>query len=515
MKSVLHLTAQACCIGLLTTSSTLAQGAAEEAAIEAILEAELAKIEGQAPKNDDVDSEDEATSSRVFLTNGDKLRGLPLQIDAEKNLLFESDSLRQTAAFPVENVLSLNLDSWKPRKRPDTLARITLQPRFRETSSDILLGSLQELTPESIKLDTWYGETITLKRSMVQSLNIINNRPGSYFGPNNLKEWALSNGKGTWQFQNGALVSRSQGGAGRDIGLREKSHISFDVTWEKSMRFRIQLYSSDITDDSPDAYYDVNFNRNYAFLRTHGKTGKAMQRIGGGRWQQIRTQPDTNRAHFDIYANRKAGTFSVYIDGVRACMLQSLTPDPENLGTGLSFIAEERYPIEISGITVTPWNGTSLPNQIKDIEAEIDQNQDSEPDDAQEEDPESEKEKKLEPPHKIVLNNGDEVPGTVGKVQDGRMIIETEYTPIHIPVDRIKSLSLGDKGEEPKKYAGDVRAWFHQGGYITLKLNALKDGKISGYSQAVGDVTLDLSAFNRIDFHIYNKTANELRAEMR
>ena len=506
MKSLFHTPITTCLVGLFYVSA--ATIGAQDVPIQLkVIEEDIVviekKIKAPREKTDQTASKKEESSSRVFLTNGDKLRGTALNINQQGELLFESDSLRQTAEFPINNVVCLNLGGWQIKERPDTLARIKLHSRFRESSSDTLLGELHELTQESIKLKTWYGDIITLKRAMVKSLKIVNNSLGSFFGPNNIQEWSLPQGKGSWQFQKGALVSRAKGGVGRDIGLREKAHISFDLKWSSSMRFRILLYSNDVTAAQPGAYYDLNFNRNYTFLRTHGKLSKKVQQRGGGRWQQIRLLNDTKTAHFDIFADRKAGTFSVYVDNVRVCLLQSLTPDPEDLGTGLSFIAEERYPIEVSGITVTPWNGTSLPNPTKTAGA-------IKPAPA-----DDKKDASKPPPHKILLNNGDEVPGTVGKVENGHMIIETEYTPIQIPLKRIKSLNLGDTGEEPKKYADDIRAWFHQGGHITLKLSSFKDGKISGYSQAFGDIELDLSAFNRIDFHIYDKEINALREGIR
>jgi hypothetical protein len=446
--------------------------------------------------------------SRILLVNGDRLHGSAQSINDQNELTWEAPSLRHPVTFPIKNILSLTLTNTPPKKNLNPLTRIKLQPRFRETNSDTILGELNELTPKNIKLKTWYGGVITIKRSMVQSLDIINNSPGYYFGPNNIQEWTLPEGKGSWRFDNGSLTALSDGGVGLDVGLREKSHISFDLSWKQSMRFRLHLYSSDISSSQPKVFYDVNFNRNYAFLRTYGKAKNgALRGMGGGRWQQIRMLPDTNRAHFDIYTNRKTGTFNIYIDGVRACLLQSQNPDPENMGTGISFVAEKNHPIELSSIIVTPWNGSSLPVPKKTL-VDSDQTQDGET--TSPKNPDDQGGEQL-PPHKIILNNGDEVPGTVGKVQDGRMVIKTRYTPILIPINRIKSLNLGDRKEEPKKYAGDIRAWFRRGGHITLRLSSLKDGKITGFSQAFNEITLDLAAFNRIDFDIYDKKANQLR----
>ena len=59
------------------------------------------------------------------------------------------------------------------------------------------------------------------------------------------------------------------------------------------------------------------------------------------------------------------------------------------------------------------------------------------------------------------------------------------------------------------------RAWLHEGGFITLRLESFKDGKINGFNQAMGDVSFELSAFNRIDFLIYDDKANKLRKELR
>ncbi len=443
------------------------------------------------------------TKARLHLTNGDSLSGMPKSVDEDEHLLFHSDSLRQTAKFPLSNVVSLHLDSWKPRAREETITRVELQPRFREAKGDTIMGSLHELTPDSIKLKTWYGGIISLKRSMVRSLKIINSSPGNYHGPNSLAEWALPKGDDSWKFNNGKLISQSSSSIGKDVGLNEKSHVSFAASWHASMRFKVRLYSNDIKTGSASAYYEVNINRSYAYLQTRGKlAGGRARMLGGARWRQIKVNSADKHADFDFYIDRKAGVINLYINGTHACVLQSQSPDPEDLGSGLEFIAEERYPVEISSVTVTPWNGTTLPGRKTTVIESPEEKKGNKDDEEK-------------PPHRIVLSNGDEVPGTVGKVEDGRMIVETEFTPIKIPINRIKSLSLGDKREEPKKYRGDIRAWLHEGGFITLRLESFKDGKINGFNQATGKVSLDLSAFNRVDFLIYDAKANELRSELK
>ena len=439
-------------------------------------------------------------STRIHLKNGDRLSGLPEFTNDSEQLLFHSDSLHQTAKFPLSNIISLHIGKQNQNSPLGTTARVDLQPSFRQTQGDTIMGNLHELTLDSIKLKTWYGGIITIKRSMVRALRVTTNAAGNYHGPNNLAEWHLPKGKNSWTFNQGVISSKSSSSIGKDVQLTEKSHISFKCEWEQAMRFKIRAYSNDVESGSSSAYYELNINRSYAYLQTRGKVGEGGAKVfGGARWQQIKVNNDKDEAQFDCYIDRKAGIVNLFINGIQACILQSQSPDPQDLGTGIEFISEQRYPIDISQISVTPWNGTSLPNKESFmIEA-----------------PDSkESAKTKQPPHKIVLINGDEIPGTVGKVKDGRITVETEFTPINIPLERINFLNLGDKREEPKKYSQDVRAWLYEGGYITLRLDSFKDGKINGYNQAIGNVSLDFSAFYKIDFQIYDEEANKIRKEL-
>ena len=436
--------------------------------------------------------------ARLMLTNGDKLSGHPQNLNNKQQLLFSSQNLYQNAHFPLTSILSLQFNEQRTPKATETIARIQLHPRFNELDGDTILGKLKELTPESIKLDTSYGGIIALKRSMIKSLAIMKSGKGNYYGPSSIDEWTQAD-NGTWHFSKNQLVSRGKGGIGKDVGLLEKSHLSFDASWTKSMQFKLHLYSSDIKSTSAEAYYEVNINKNHAYMRTARAAPQGIAQgfrgVGGGRWQQLLFRPTGTQAHFDIFTDRKTGSITIYIDGNRACILQSQNPNPENLGSGLVFISEASYPIKISNIIVSPWNGTILPKLKK-----------------KQKDPASDAED--QPPHRIILINGDEVPGTVGIVKEGRMTIQTEHTAVSIPIDKIKSLSLGASNEAPKKYREDVRGWFNQGGFITLKLATVENQKITGFNQAMGDVTLDLAAFRRIDFHIYDEQANEAREKM-
>ena len=433
--------------------------------------------------------------AKLLLSNGDRLSGSPKFINAQQ-LALDSAYLNEPATFDIPQILSIQMDQGAITPTPEIFTRIQLQNRNQETNGDTLIGQLKELNEDNIKLDTEYSETLTLKRSMVQSLNIVSKRQGHYRGPNSIHEWQTSTKplpavNESWRIKNQRLVfeGASAESIGKNVGLRKKSQISFDLTWDTHMNFQLQLYSSDVKSPTPSACYQFNFD-SYAVVmitRTKGKESDPSRQ----RFAQ-RPYPGTKKAHFDVCINQETGIATIYINGKQACIMQSPIAEPDDLGTGLTFVSHRLRPISISNIHVSPWNGIPLGKLA------LNQADDDTPAEAKQ-------------PHDIILMNGDSVPCTVGVIQDGRMIVNTKHTPIRIPIEKIKSINWKDKREEPKKYKGDVRAWFHHGGFITLKLTSITEDKLSGYSQALGDVSIDLAAFSKIDFNIYDAGSNEQR----
>lgn len=434
-----------------------------------------------------------SVEAKLLMTNGDRLSGTP-EFDVEQQQLsLEAYYLSVPATLPLANILSMELGKSDARQLPDPYTRIQLHPRNQEPSGDTLLGELRELTNESIIIDTWYGGSITLKRSMVQSLDIINPGKGQYHGPNSLDEWERPADDDrfmeSWKLEGNQLVSEGHPTAliGKDIGLHQKTQLSFDLHWEKYPSFSILLYSNDVANTEPSACYKVRFDNYSASMSTFVKGRETRDNR-----QRLPRENFKNGGRFELYIDSETGVALLYLNGKQACILQSTNPNPEGLGTGISFVTHTSNRTSISNIKISPWSGIRANHADAAAGDPLNTRQDQQP-------------------HNIILLNGDKVPGTVGVIKNGRMVVETQYTPINIPVSNIQSISLGETREEPKKYKGDVRAWFHRGGFITLRLSSIKDNKLSGYSQATGDTSIDLNAFSRVDFNIYNLDSRQQR----
>ncbi|MGB0776307.1 MAG: hypothetical protein ACPGUY_10705, partial [Akkermansiaceae bacterium] len=333
---------------LLLSPACFAQG---EPAQEEAKEKEAAKESDEKPK-----AEPKAEpKARIYLSNGDRLTGMPLGIDADGNLAFKADCLANIAPFTKSEILTLEFDQWEEEPQSNTLARVTIRNRHAEKHTmDTLTGTLAELTPDSIKLDTWYAGIITLDRKMVQDINIISNQAGNYYGPNNIKEWTRPEGKESWSYKSGVLYSNTASSIGKDIGMKSKSHVSFFADWDSSMRFKLRLYNSDVSETSPDAYHEISFQSSYAYLRTRGNAGNGVRVGRGNAWKRLNSRPTDTKARFDIYMDKETSSFAVYINGKLSCNLQGQNQAPKDLGTGISFVAESRYKIQISSITVLP-----------------------------------------------------------------------------------------------------------------------------------------------------------------
>ena len=115
---------------------------------------------------------------------------------------------------------------------------------------------------------------------------------------------------------------------------------------------------------------------------------------------------------------------------------------------------------------------------------------------------------------RIDLANGDSLLGKIMGVNEGATKVKTSLGDVIIPVNRLRSFQLHESEatlKEPRMYKEDVRAWFTEGGFVTLKIARLNDKKIAGYSQVFGDAEFDLTAFSRIEFNIWDNDLNEER----
>jgi hypothetical protein len=437
--------------------------------------------------------EDEETSKErpSVLTFSDKSRisGTPKSVEAEKKqLIFDSSSLEGLTVLNTKRLLEMTLNGAPKKIEADHYALATIKGHFRDSHRDTIRGRLTNLDDKTITLETWYAGNLTLRRSLVHSLDIFNQSPSFYNGPDGPEGWVSAGGniEKYWTFKNRTMISKARSGIAREVTIPDKAKISFTANWKSSPYFRILFFSDDGSDDYPGTGYSLNVQRTYMSVYRNAPNDRNNDIIS----ESIRNMLEAETAEFTIYLDRsKNGTNAVHIDDKEIGTWTGVD-DTKFEGKWIHFVPQNTSPIKFSNISVSQWDGI-LP---------------AKPDDDEKEDPEE----KLEG-QEIRLANGDVIIGSVKSIDEGQVSLSTSFGDVGVPIKLMRSVALSEEIDEVRMEKNDVRCWFHEGGYITVKLKSLDEKTLRGYSQVWGDAEFDINAFSRIEFNIWRPELDTAR----
>ena len=430
---------------------------------------------------------EETAIGSVTFANGDRLAGRALGITPEGLLEWQSPDLHN-GRQPLDTTQILGISvagTPTPTNESTHVATATL------TNGDTVRGALVALDQDEVVLETSAGGRLALRRSMTSRLEITTAEPVLYSGPFKMADWTISEGEeGWWRSEDGDLVSQTRtSGIARKLNHGDRVCIGFNVHWRSTLRMNVLLLADQGDTIEPNHAYELSLSRRTAILKKRPRGRPIVPNAS------IAELSEQENARFELYLDRKNGTIALYVDGKKAQEWTDERPEPEMLGNWLHFVTTNGYAVRISDLRVTEWKSDKLPDDVSTEE---------DPELADEEGP------------RIHLQNGDILVGEIGEVKDGRLEVITKVTPVRVPLDRMSRVKLTDRDdpnyEEPRLMRGDVRAWFHDGGRLTFRLDALADNMITGTSQTFGEVSFSLDAFSRIEFNIYNEKFRPLRA---
>lgn len=431
----------------------------------------------------------EPAGPTAYFANGDRLAATLAAIDGP-TARFESPCLAAPASIHLASLLELRGDAAAQEPPAGHEAVVTL------SNGNILRGQLAALTDDTIALDTWFAGRLELRRTMVDSLHIVDRSRSIYAGPRNAEGWVLSdNEQPPWRFEAGTMTSNRPGSAGRDLHLPDRISLSFDLAWRGSLRLRLAVFSDELDALMPDNACLLDFNRRYVSLSKHSGAGNAMQRMNIGT-AGIPQLDEREKVRIEFLADRADGNFLLFVDGTQVGEWRDPDADTPVTGGGIVFITEDTddtRPLRVSRIVVEAWDGRPRLT------------------DAPEADPAA-----PPPPagsQRIRLRNADVVTGRVLGIEDERLAIETRHGKVRLPISRMSTVILHheedrsnwDLYQRPKLMNGDVRAWFPEGGCLVFRLDGIDAGHLLGFNQAFGHARLRRDAFHRIEFNIYKE----------
>lgn len=455
---------------------------------------------------DGVIAPDSPITCTITFFNGDSISGQLINLGKDSVSIMSPD-LVDPVTFSNAKIINLSFDDTGSSitKADEDIDETTLFINHRNNQAGIhgvIKGAFANLDEKFVTLRTSYAGEIKVLKKFITKMEIDSKKGYLYMGPKSLKEWNVNSINSRWKYTNRALISGNKAGnLAQDVNMPDEAIISFDLSWKDDEYITLYFFSSDHQKSKPDNYYQLSLRRGSCSVLkyTNGRQvttpTSELRDIRGNRFGRVQPRirrPATPKlnARYDIYISKTKGVFYIYRNGIKLDKFTDKTPEPRKFGTALHIISSNKTPIRVKNLTISKWSG-QIPSDI-----------------------DMEKFAKIKGKgERILLKNGDVLLGKIGQVRDGSMQIETLYTPLNIPIVRMRSIDLtaNQSEEEPLMYADDIKCWFRDKGWIILKPIKIEGNILTAYHQALGENQFNLSAFKRIDLHIYDKNANARR----
>jgi hypothetical protein len=417
----------------------------------------------------------------IRFANGDTLHGNLVGIEPSKGLRWKSPETATDIVFSMTNIQRVTLVQTK-RSSPTNQNGLCVA---RLTNGDELAGVLAGVNTNTVLLETWYAGTLSLQRKMVASVRFIKQGLGVVFeGPTSMEGWTSRGNRAAWKYADGAFSASRPGSIGRDVKLPGQAHLELDLSWRGQLQFLLNIYTDGFEEYGNNTYM-LQMNSGYVYLQRVRRNGGSSN-LGQAEVPNLTRQ---NKTHLDIFVNKEQRTIALVLDGALVKQWKDAA-EFAGLGTGVLFYNQGVNPIKVGNVKVTEWDGKmdtvgSAPVKSKEDAVE--------------------------------LLNRDKISGVLEEIKDGKMIFNTAFANMTIPIDRLQGIDFSaDKSAEAEKKPGDIRAIFAERGSVTLQLEKWTPQEVTGSNPNFGAIRLKTSAFSQIQFNVeqIRKTEAEIQEPM-
>lgn len=425
-----------------------------------------------------------APQATLYFADEQNVQGTPSHLQKGApgelpDLVWISPSFKDPVAFKQAKMLEMRLAPEPSDPQGTSFALLTLN------NGDSLRGELSAMDDSTVTLRTTYAGDLKFRREMVDGLRIIQ-RPAVLVAPKG-SEWKFEPSEGAWSAQGNNLVTQGQGNASLALEYPERFRLGFDLEWKSGLRFHV-LFLANQEQGEAGGGYDLYCQERYVYMRKREGNG-AIRAQGGafiGPTANLTDFSEKDKLRLELVADTRSGYVALLLDGRTVQEWTDPTPIPHHAASRLQFSSEDGQQMRVSRITLSPWDGNIEALSIEDPTRKAADSPDAQ---------------------QLVLRNGDVITAQTLKIGDGHAEVKTAHGAIKVPIQRLRIVAMpkpAGNPPTPKKMLGDVRAWFPDGGRITFRLDDLKDGKITGFSQQFGTAEFDLNAFERIEMNVGN-----------
>lgn len=439
-----------------------------------------------------------ARLSTLTFKDGTEVRGTLSEFSpGTETLRFSSPDLTEPADLLIKGLLNIDLGRDEKSDPPSAehIAVATSKPRYEDRPRDTFHGQLEAIGEKTIVLNTWYAGKLELERKFIGSLELRAGEVSIFQGPSDWSAWIAPSGrrKDAWALRNRRLIATAQGGIAREVKIPAKARISFRAAWQRQPGFQFIFLSTSGKNNYPPAGYRLYVQNGVVSLNRTSPDSVREDVISS---LPLNLDPREKSARIDIYLDRELeGQNALYINN-RRIGGWTHKDDTKGMGNFIHFITQRQEILEISEILVQSWNG-NLPGTLVDTkEAEGPGSLSS-----------------LEGEH-IGLANGDSLVGQIKTIENGQLLTTTPYGNLKLPLTNIREINVaGPVPDEPqpKLLPRELRAWFHEGGFIHMRLEEFDGTHLTGSSQVFGRAKFDLKAFSRLEFNVWRPELDLVR----
>ncbi|PTY01341.1 hypothetical protein DB346_13485 [Verrucomicrobia bacterium LW23] len=352
-----------------------------------------------------------ATPDVLFFLNGDKLRGKLLQaVAADNTLRWNSTEAKQDISFMLPGLKEVLLGE-SPGKTAPALAEGSYVVTLK--NGDELPGTVVTLDDKTLVLDTVYAGTLKINRDALAGMVPIRGAGNLLFeGPKDMEGWETQQGaRNTWRYKDGALISTRSGFTGRDFKLPDMSTIEFDVSWTGQFSLGVSIYTDELKGYGGNSYM-AQIGNGYIYVSRMSRNGGQNQ-LGQA---QVESMQRKNSARIRLQTNKEQKAISLYVDDALIRTFKD-TGNFAGGGTGISFYNQSQGLIRIRRLRVSKWDGRVTEESPSATAKGV-------------------------PEDTLILANQDKITGKLTAIKDGKVMLESPYATLSIPMQRIDVLTF-------------------------------------------------------------------------
>lgn len=410
----------------------------------------------------------DSSSNVLAFRNGDSVHGALLGIDSSRAVRWRHAAASGDLVFACTNIDTIDFVASQPGPAEPVRQIVSL------SNGDTLRGQVETLDDGVVKVSAAGGRSVLVPRPMIASIAFPHfGGKLLYSGPDGMIGWSqppVTDGVG-WVFDKGELLSRYPVSIGRPVTLPKTAVIEFSCVDEQPLAFRFDFYS-----DRPLGFQPTGFFmelRQSTVLVSYVDRNTGQRDLGGTR--QCPYIPG-GRMNYRLCVNGKTSEITLFVNGATAGSWK-VPADAAFAGNVIGFQPRTVGTLRVSGIRVSEWDGR-LPNAGDDAK---------------------------DPLHDVVhLTNGDSAAGRMKSIVNGVALIQTDFTTATLPIERIARIDLAATNRRRARFfADDVWLYYPDQGRLTLRIEAVTNDVVSGYSENVGHVAIPLREFRRMRLNPY------------